>query len=127
MQTYSLLKDNVVLNVIVVEDNDAITLNNIKEQMGATEAVLGEVDLVVSTYPEIFIENTIPHPGAVKEGELFYPKSWVKDQLANVWSCPVPVPSELNELSDSFRWNEMSNTWSTLVPTEQWAQAHREN
>ena len=127
MQTYSILKDNVVLNVIVIADNDLSTLTTIKDELGGTETVLGEVELVVSTYPEVFIEHSIPHPGAVKEGVVFYPKTWVKDVDTGAWSCPIPVPDELKELSDSFRWNEMSQTWSTLLPTQEWAQSHLES
>jgi hypothetical protein len=115
---FALIKDSRVLNVVVVDENNLDFLNVLKEETGSEAYVECPVSIVVAIEPELLTESFMPRIGAQKVGELFYPSTWIKDEINNTWIYNIPPSAELLAESDRLRWEDSGQHWVTLPPSE---------
>lgn len=103
-KTYALVKNNVVTNIVVIDDSDNETIQQIKKEFN--------LDYVVETTEKTQINGTY-------DGLLFWIEkpfeSWVKGDTD--WIAPLEKPSN----DKPYEWNEASLSWvEVLKPYASW-------
>lgn len=117
-KTFALIKENKILNIVAVDDADLSILDVLKKETGSSDAIECPVMCVISLSSDVDPILLMPHIGAQKEEDLFYPASWIKNEQDNSWSCPVSYPEKMLEQTDRFRWEESIKEWVTLPPSK---------
>lgn len=107
-KTYALLKDNIVINVILFDDDASPELmQSIAEANNATDYLSCEeygITTIGGTFDGTRLWTHQPYP------------SWVKNEELNEWESPVPYPV-IEDGSDKFYiWDENTTSWLLLPP-----------
>lgn len=104
MNTYALVKDNKVINLIVIAPGDEYLVQALTTD---------EVSVIPNTENSAFIDGTW-NP----EEQKFYPPkpypSWVWDSGSNAWTAPVPRPTAIG----LWAWDESTLNFIDATPVE---------
>lgn len=98
-KTYALLKNNVVVNIVLFDDNASPELmQTITEANDATDYVS------CTEYGNTSIG------GSFDGKKLWFPQpfpSWVKDEQSGTWQAPIPYPDH----DKNYYWDETVVGW----------------
>ena len=101
-QTYAVIKDGVVVNMLAFNSPSQPLLNQFKNHFSADNIVLCED-------PRVIIGNSYTN------GQLIYPQpfpSWVWNTETVEWEAPIPMPND----RDDYVWQEDTSEW--VLPIE---------
>ena len=99
---YALVKGGFVFNIIVMDNPTQEELDTFKDIHNADSIVEEQTGCCI---------------GAIWDGETFTPPrpydSWVWNTALKTWEAPVayPTPSNLEDLSKNYMWNEPDLRW----------------
>lgn len=103
LKNYALIKNNNVINLIVLDSPNEDILNLFKEQHNADKIILADEKASI---------------GGTHDGDKFWlPQpfmSWIKNQDLNEWESPVPYPSSNEENVPYYKWNEDILNWEEV-------------
>jgi hypothetical protein len=103
-KTYALIKDSLVVNTVVVEEDNSDIINTIREINENPQIVEISSEQVVNinyTYDEERNAFISPQP---------YP-SWTIDYSTLLWNSPVPYPERTSENIINYTWDEETLSW----------------
>jgi hypothetical protein len=100
-KNYAFIKDGIVTNIVVFDDEQTDLLENFKEIHGIDSIVLATENTCINgEYDGNKFWLIKPHP------------SWVKNEDLNKWQAPIPMPEDKEH---KYIWNEETASW-TLSP-----------
>jgi hypothetical protein len=107
-KNYALLKDNVVVNVVVFDDDATPELMQIiAEDNNATHFLSCEeygFTTIGGTFDGTRLWTHQPFP------------SWIKNEEFYAWQAPVPYPEIENGSDEFYVWDENTISWLLLPP-----------
>ena len=102
-ETYALIKNNNVVNIIVFDNPSSDLINQFKE--------FHDVDLIIK-------DNNKASIGGTYDGSKFWPlqpyPSWIKDEELNEWISPVEKPEFDLKNPILYIWNEEILNWEEV-------------
>jgi len=105
MDTYILVKDDKVLNVLLANKLSVDVLASVK-----TEKNVDEVLLIAA--PEIEEPTDTPDTGEVPQSPF---TSWTWNSSTKSWVYPTSVPSSDPAEGKAYTWNEENKVWDTVT------------
>lgn len=102
---YALVKDQTVINCIVLDDSDLSVQTDVIEHYGADQCVLiSEEDLS-------FVETGSLWNGTNFSAPQPFP-SWIWNENTRKWDAPTPQPEQVNpSIVKVYEWDESTLDW----------------
>ena len=99
-ETYALIKNNNVVNIIVFDNPSSDLINQFKE--------FHDVDLIIK-------DNNKASIGGTYDGSKFWPlqpyPSWILNNTTWLWETPIAKPTD----DKKYTWDETAKNWSELI------------